>query len=128
MRVAFSSSNGRNVDIGFDQSCQFQIWDITLDGIQRCPCVDALVNHTSEEQNTIARLSAIAHCDLVCAMDIGENTMARLVNRGIHPLCTSHEIPIFELVEKLQTMLRTNRSPWLKRLNRKKNPSSQQPV
>jgi len=115
MKVAFTSTNGKTINIGFGKSYLFQVWDINAEGASKCPSVGVIATHRSKEENSLARVNAVANCVLVCTLEMGDSTTAKLVTRGIHPLKTRSEISIQEMIEKLQTMLKSNPPPWMRR-------------
>ena len=55
-----------------------------------------------EEDRTAARASAVAGCAIVYSVQIGGPAAAKLVARRIHPLKMGVEVPIADLVSKLQ--------------------------
>jgi nitrogen fixation protein NifX len=71
---------------------------------------------TDEEDRIAARASAIAGCAVVYTQQIGGPAAAKLVSRRIHPMKTQAEVPVAEVVEKLQAVLRGRPPPWLRRL------------
>ncbi len=77
--------------------------------------VMALLSADDEEDRTVARASAIAECAIVYTMAIGGPAAAKLVSRRIHPMKTTTEVPIAEVVEKLQGVLRGRPPPWLRK-------------
>ena len=61
------------------------------------------------------RTAAIAGCAIVYTVQIGGPAAAKLVARRIHPMKTATELPIAELVAKLQEVLRGTPPPWLRK-------------
>jgi nitrogen fixation protein NifX len=57
-------------------------------------------------------------------MQIGGPAAAKLVARKIHPMKTTSETPVAEIVGKLQEVLRGNPPPWLRKAMNKDNASS----
>ncbi len=112
MRIAFASSDGVTVDRHFGLAETFYLWDIDQN---RADCVGAVSNtfDGDPEDKTSARASALEGCTLVYSMQIGGPAAAKLVARHIHPLKTTTEEPIEQLVSKLQAALRGQPPPWL---------------
>jgi nitrogen fixation protein NifX len=48
-------------------------------------------------------------------MQIGGPAAAKLVARKIHPMKTNEEVPVAEIVGKLQAVLQRNPPPWLRK-------------
>ena len=72
----------------------------------------------------MARASAIADCAIVYTMQIGGPAAAKLVARKIHPMKTGTEVPVAEIVGRLQEVLRGNPPPWLRKAMNKEKESS----
>jgi nitrogen fixation protein NifX len=115
MRVAFTSSDGRTIDEHFGMAGQFRIWEVGPDRAEPVGSVAALTTSDDEEDRIAARASAIAGCALVYTVRIGGPAAAKLVARRIHPMKTGQEVPIQEVVEKLQEVLRGKPPPWLRK-------------
>ena len=115
MRIAFTSSSGEQVDQHFGHAAHFFVWEVGPDTAAQVAKVTALVTGSDEEDRTVARASAIAGCAIVYTMAIGGPAAAKLVARRIHPMKTGGEVPIAEVVEKLQAVLRDRPPPWLKK-------------
>jgi nitrogen fixation protein NifX len=115
MRVAFTSTDGKTINQGFGKTSIFQIWEIGPEQAVPCAFSGAVTTIRSKEESCNARVNAVAGCDMVCTLDAGDGSMAKLVSRGIYPLRTREEVPITEMIGKLQCVLRNNPPPWMKR-------------
>jgi nitrogen fixation protein NifX len=115
MRIAFTSSDGKTVDMHFGQTRDFRIWELTADAATEVEIVTALPVSEDEEDRIEARASAVAGCAIVCTVAIGGPPAAKLVARKIHPMKTQTEVPISEVVSKLQEVLRGTPPPWLRK-------------
>jgi nitrogen fixation protein NifX len=115
MRIAFTSSSGTTVDQHFGQASHFWIWEVGLGEAGPIGRVDALIAG-DEEDKTAARAAAIAGCAIVYTQQIGGPAAAKLVARRIHPMKTGAEVPVAEVVARLQEVLRGRPPPWLRRL------------
>jgi nitrogen fixation protein NifX len=133
MKIAFTSSDGRTVDLHFGQSPEYCIWDIGPDHAEFLTKVSPLVTEGApqgapnseggfaagsdldEEDRTRARANAVSECAIVCTVQIGGPAAAKLVARRIHPMKTATEVPIAEVVAKLQEVLRGTPPPWLRK-------------
>lgn len=115
MKIAFASTDGKTINLRFGETNEFKIWEIGPDQSayhgDRSAITSSLVN---DERNT-ARASAIADCPIVCSMDIGTRALARIVAQNAFHLKTGTEMPITEIVGKLQAVLRGNPPPWMKK-------------
>ncbi len=118
MRVAFTSTDGRTIDQHFGMTRDFWIWEIGPDRAEQVGQVTALAvgeAEEDEEDRIAARANAIAGCTIVYTVQIGGPAAAKLVARRIHPMKTTTEVPIADVVVKLQDVLKGNPPPWLRK-------------
>jgi nitrogen fixation protein NifX len=133
MKVAFTSTNGTTIDEHFGMARDFRVWEVGPHEARFLAKVsidsggdDAQGAGAADEEDKIAaRADAIADCAIVYTLQIGGPAAARLVARKIHPMKTSTETPIVEVVGRLQEVLKGNPPPWLRKLvNRGEDPTS----
>jgi nitrogen fixation protein NifX len=124
MKVAFTSSTGQMIDQHFGQCQTFQIWEIGPDTAGPLTTVSAVTTGEDEEDRIAARANALADCAIVYTMQIGGPAAAKLVAKKIHPMKTNTEVPVAEIVEKLQEVLKGNPPPWLRKAMHKERSSS----
>src|SRR5512133_308989 len=105
MRVAFTSSDGRVVDEHFGTAQGFWIWEVGRDEASFVARVLAIDAPEDEDDRIAARANAVAGCAIVTTLQIGGPAAAKLVARRIHPMKTDREVPIAEVVAKLQAVL-----------------------
>ncbi len=115
MRIAFTSSDGVTVDQHFGMTRDFRIWEVGADTAAEVDTITALPSGEDEEDKIAARASAVAGCAIVYTVAIGGPAAAKLVARKIHPLKTGTEVPIAEVISKLQEVLRGTPPPWLRK-------------
>jgi nitrogen fixation protein NifX len=115
MKVAFTSSTGERIDQHFGQCQSFHVWDIGPDTAQPLTTISAVTTADDEEDRIAARANAISGCAIVYTMQIGGPAAAKLVARKIHPMKTNTEVPLTEVIGKLQEVLRGNPPPWLRK-------------
>ncbi len=115
MKVAFTSSTGEIIDEHFGQSTGFQVWEVGPDEARFLSRVGAITTSEDEEDRIAARASAIADCAIVYTVQIGGPAAAKLVAKKIHPMKTGSEVPVAEIVGRLQEVLRGNPPPWLRK-------------
>jgi nitrogen fixation protein NifX len=115
MRIAFTSSDGRTVDRHFGQVSDFDVWEVGPAAAGFVGRVSAVTRGEDEEDRTEARASAVAGCAIVYTVQIGGPAAAKLAARRIHPMKTNVEVPIADVVAKLQEVLRGKPPPWLRK-------------
>jgi len=113
MKIAFASSDGSAVDRHFGSSEAFYLWEIEPQEAACVGRVESTVNDDDQEDKINSRVKSLEGCTLVYSMQIGGPAAAKLVARHIHPLKTASEVPIAELVTKLQQILQGRPPPWL---------------
>lgn len=124
MKVAFTSSSGEIIDQHFGQCQNFQIWEIGPDVARQIDTISGISSDGDEEDRITARGNALADCAIVYTMQIGGPAAAKLVARKIHPMKTNVEVPVAEIVARLQEVLQGNPPPWLKKaLNKERSGS-----
>ena len=115
MKVAFTSTTGEIIDQHFGMAQSFHIWEIGPDSAEFVTCINAITTTGDEEDRIAARASVLADCAIVYTMQIGGPAAAKLVAKRIHPMKTNAEVPVAEIVGKLQDVLRGNPPPWLRK-------------
>jgi nitrogen fixation protein NifX len=114
MRIAFSSSEGTRVDRHFGEADGFYIWEV---GPEAAACLGRLAvpERDGQENRILARANLLAGCTVVCTVQIGGPAAAKLASRHIHPLKTTQDTPVSEVIRNLQNVLRGTTPPWLRK-------------
>ena len=115
MKVAFTSSSGEVIDQHFGQCQNFHIWEIGPDEAAQVATISGISTEGDEEDRITARGNALTDCAIVYTMQIGGPAAAKLVARKINPMKTNEEVPVAEIVSKLQAVLQGNPPPWLRK-------------
>lgn len=124
MKVAFTSSTGEVIDQHFGLCECFYIWEIGPDQAEPLTTISTITTAGDEEDRITARANALGDCAIVYTMQIGGPAAAKLVARKIHPMKTAIEVPVMEVVGRLQQVLKGNPPPWLsKAMNKDSNRS-----
>jgi nitrogen fixation protein NifX len=113
MKVAFASSDGVQVNQHFGQATAFHVWDVQTDTAVCVARIEQAPREVENEDHILAKAKALEGCAIACSLQIGGPAAAKLVSRRIHPMKTGGEVPITELVRKLQNVLRGDAPPWL---------------
>ncbi len=124
MKVAFTSSTGEMIDQHFGQAQVFQIWEIGPDAAHFIESLGVAPHGGDEEDRIAARAKSLADCAIVYTMQIGGPAAAKLVALKIHPMKTGSEVPVAEIVGKLQEVLKGNPPPWLRKAMNKERATS----
>lgn len=132
MKVAFTSTDGETIDRHFGMARNFQVWEVgpeearfvaevavptTSDDAHGWASAAGAMDGAgaAEEDRIAARAGAIADCAIVCTVEIGGPAAAKLIARRIHPMKTGSEVPVSEMVGRLQEVLKGNPPPWLRK-------------
>ena len=115
MKVAFASSDKVNINEHFGMAPNFVIWEIEPDDARLAGVVQVAPTGDDEDDKIAARLAALTDCAIVYVTQIGGPAAAKLVARKIHPMKTNSEVPVAEIVTRLQEVLRGNPPPWLRK-------------
>lgn len=115
MKVAFTSSNGEMIDQHFGMTESFTIWEMGPDDAFPLETIQVDKHEGDEEDKIAARVALLKDCAIVYTMQIGGPAAAKLVSNKIQPMKTTTEVPIAEIVAKLQGVLRDNPPPWLRK-------------
>ena len=115
MRVAFTSTDGEQVDRHFGESEQFWVWEVGPGSAAFVEKLSAITTAADEEDRIAARANAVAGCTIVYTMQIGGPAAAKLIAQKIHPMKTNNEVSLKETLERFQEVLRGNPPPWLRK-------------
>ncbi|HTP65737.1 MAG TPA: nitrogen fixation protein NifX [Geobacteraceae bacterium] len=122
MKVAFTSSNGEMIDQHFGMTESFSIWEVAPHEAYVVETVSVKKHDGDEEDKIAARVALLKECAIVYTMQIGGPAAAKLVATKIQPMKTNTEVPIAEIVAKLQGVLQGNPPPWLRKAMHKGKP------
>jgi nitrogen fixation protein NifX len=126
MKVAFATTDGKQVDEHFGRAGMFAIYEIMEAGHRFIEVrkfaegLDmAVVDtrdmgslHDDAVQNKVDRL---ADCKLIYLTEIGGPSAARLVKKGIMPMKVKEIVSIESALNQLMVTIKQSPPPWLKK-------------
>ncbi len=126
MKVAFATTDGKQVNEHFGRAGSFAIYEMIeggfrfieirkfADGMDRTvmDSRDTGPLHDSAVQNKVDRL---ADCKLIYLTEIGGPSAARLVKKGIMPMKVKEPVAIESALKQLAETIKTSPPPWLKK-------------
>ena len=126
MKVAFATTDGKQVDEHFGRAGTFAIYEIMATGhrfVEARKFAEgtdmAVVDtkdmgslHDDAVQNKVDRL---ADCTLIYLTEIGGPAAARLVKRGIMPMKVKESVSIESALNQLMVKIKQSPPPWLKK-------------
>ena len=115
MKVAFASSTGITIDENFIKTQSFTVWDIGPRDAFYVNTVSIRSDWGTRESRITVRADALSHCSIVCSRDINGPAAAKLVARNVHPMQTGSNVPVEDVIGKLQNVLRGNPPPWIRK-------------
>ncbi len=129
MQVAFASKSGNTVDSHFAAATVFSIYEIETDHIQFLKTLEFAPaaqegsqegSHHDEspggdDDKIQIRINELSTCSIIYCTSIGGPAAARLVQSRIHPIKVVPGTEIGHELERLQTMLKNNPPPWLRK-------------
>lgn len=126
MKIAFATTDGKNVDEHFGRAGMFAIYDMTCDGhhfVEIRKFADGMdwsvtdtrdmgPLHDSAVQSKVDRLG---DCKLIYLTEIGGPSAARLVKKGIMPMKMKEPISIETALLQLEETIRKSPPPWIRK-------------
>ncbi len=126
MKVAFATTDGKNVDEHFGRSGLFAIYEITeqassfvelrkfADG-QDHAVMDTKDAGPLHDRTVESKVDRLADCKLIYITEIGGPSAARLVKRGIMPMKVKEPLAIESALGQLAEMIQKSPPPWIKK-------------
>jgi nitrogen fixation protein NifX len=126
MKVAFATTDGKNVDEHFGRCGTFAIYDMTEGGHHFVEMrkfaegMDKAVTDTKDvgplhDSAVQAKVDRLADCKLIYLTEIGGPSAARLVKKGIMPMKVKEVILIEHALEQLGETIKKSPPPWLRK-------------
>ena len=126
MKVAFATTDGKQVDEHFGRAGMFAIYEFKenrfnlvelrkfSDGMDKAvmDTKDMGPLHDDAVQSKVDRL---ADCKLVYVTEIGGPSAARLVKKGIMPMKVKEVVSIESVLHQLSQTIRQSPPPWLRK-------------
>ena len=117
MKVAFATQDQQHVDAHFGWAKSIVVYEVTPQWhhfVERFDFGDDLEEDGNEDK-LAPKLEAIKHCAMLYVAAIGGSGAARVVAMKIHPVKVPKPEAIFEILDKLQTVLQGTPPPWLRK-------------
>lgn len=126
MKVAFATTDGKNVDEHFGRAGMFAVYEMTGNGYEFVEMRrfgegrDKGVEETkgmgqAHDRAVDGKVDRLADCKLIYLTEIGAPSAARLSRKGIMPMKVKEGVSIEAALQKLFDKARSSPSPWLKR-------------
>ena len=126
MKIAFATTDGKQVDEHFGRAGMFAVYEVLVEGnrfVELRKFADGIDHavvdtknagaaHESAVENKVERL---ADCKLIYLTEIGGPSAARLVKKGIMPMKVKEPMPIESALKQLSETIAKSPPPWLKK-------------
>ena len=127
MKIAFATTDGRNVDEHFGRAGRFAIYDLDAKGYDFVEMrrfsdgVDTAIVETKgqgqlHDDRVDDKVERLADCKIVYLTEIGGPSAARLIKKGMMPIKVKEVVSIEESIKRLLETLQGTPPPWLKKI------------
>jgi nitrogen fixation protein NifX len=126
MKIAFATTDGKQVDEHFGRAGMFAVYEISAlgsrflefrkfaDGIDHA-VVDTKNSGAAHEIAVEGKVERLSDCKLIYLTDIGGPSAARLVKKGIMPMKVKETLPIESALRQLAETIAKSPPPWLRK-------------
>lgn len=122
VKIAFASSDRKQVDQHFGAAEAFTIYELTKDEFRVVEVVEFSENDTSmdgNESKLVGKIALLGGCAAVYCNAVGASAIRQLLAAGIQPMKVSEGTPIDAVLCGLNSSLKSEAPAWLaKHLNR----------
>jgi nitrogen fixation protein NifX len=126
MKIAFATTDGKNIDEHFGRAGTFIIYEITDGGYQFVEVrkfaegIDHAVMDTREkgqahDDAVQSKVDRLADCRLIYLTELGGPSAARLIKKGIMPMKVKGPVSIENALEQLEETIKKSPPPWLRK-------------
>src|SRR5512143_2639177 len=126
MKVAFATTDGKQVDEHFGRAGMFAIYEIMETGHRfvemrkfaegmEMTVVDTKDKGPLHDDAVQNKVDQLADCKLIYLTEIGGPSAARLVKKGIMPMKVQEPVPIETTLNQLGETIRKSPPPWLRK-------------
>ena len=117
MKIAFATQDQQRVDAHFGWAKHLSVYEVSPEGynfVRDFGFGEDLAEDGNEDK-LAPKLDAIKDCAIVYVAAIGGSAAARVVASKIHPVKVASPEPIFDILDKLQEVLKGTPPPWLRK-------------
>ncbi|OGW35982.1 MAG: nitrogen fixation protein NifX [Nitrospirae bacterium GWD2_57_9] len=126
MKIAFATTDGKNVDEHFGRAGMFAVYEITekghhfveirkfADGMDRS-VADTRDMGPLHDNAVESKVDRLADCRLIYLTEIGGPSAARLVKRRIMPMKVKEPVSIETALLQLEETIKKTPPPWMRK-------------
>jgi nitrogen fixation protein NifX len=117
MKIAFATQDLKRVDAHFGWAKNIAVYELTPEESRLVEVFrfEGDLKEDGNEDKITPKVEAIRDCAIVYVAAIGGSAAGRVVQAGIHPIKVAQPEEISDLLAKLQTVLKGNPPPWLRK-------------
>ncbi len=126
VKVAFATTDGKNVNEHFGRAGMFSIYEVTEGGQKFVELrkfaegIDKAVTDTKDtgalhDSVVESKVDRLADCKLIYITEIGGPSAARLVKKGIMPMKVKEPVSIDCALKEIADMIKKSPPPWIKK-------------
>lgn len=122
MKVAFTTQDMKRVDAHFGSAPKLAIYEVTAEDSKFLEAIEFDIkteqsgDHDDSEDRLTVKIDTLKGCSLLFTLAIGGPAAARVVNNKVHPIKINQPEGIPEVIGRVQTMLKGNPPPWLRKV------------
>ena len=126
MKIAFATTDGKNINEHFGRAGQFAVYDIKGDTYTFLEMrtfadgEDTAITSTRDsgqihDDRVQSKVDRLADCKIIYLTEIGGPSAARLVKKGMMPMKVKEIIPIEAALKQLVATVQKSPPPWLRK-------------
>ncbi len=117
MKIAFATQDLKRVDAHFGWAKNIAVYELSPEESRLVEVFqfEGDLKEDGNEDKIAPKVEAIKDCAIVYVAAIGGSAAGRVVQAGIHPIKVTQPEEIADLLAKLQTVLKGNPPPWLRK-------------
>jgi nitrogen fixation protein NifX len=117
MKIAFATQDLKRVDAHFGWARNIAVYELSTEESRLVEVFrfEGELKEDGNEDKITPKVEAIRDCAIVYVAAIGGSAAGRVVQAGIHPIKVTQPEEISDLLAKLQTVLKGNPPPWLRK-------------
>ncbi len=117
VKIAFATQDLKRVDAHFGWAKNIAVYELSPEESRLVEVFqfDGDLKEDGNEDKLSPKVEAIHDCAILYVAAIGGSAAGRVVQKGIHPIKVTQPEAIADLLAKLQTVLKGNPPPWLRK-------------
>jgi nitrogen fixation protein NifX len=117
MKIAFATQDLKRVDAHFGWAKNIAVYELSPEESRLVEVFQFAgdLKEDGDEDKIAPKVEAVRDCSIIYVAAIGGSAAGRVVQAGIHPIKVAQPEEIADLIAKLQTVLKGNPPPWLRK-------------